>query len=790
MPTKTFAADKSSLFAVTGSTELGGGQDQHLPIGGPWNGYTFTAAIRFVLDWSGVRRITSAVLQARTTGQVHVGFSGAPDVYASRATADWAANGNSESWGTSPTVYPGPPSTTSGRVSKRMPTGENATLGIDITGIVLAWAPPSVTVPNGSVGGGLPNYGVKLERVASGDISEIWSYEGPAGNRPTILLTYESDAPPPAPTITAPTSGQVVTTVRPTFTATCIDPDGDPLQGGDLEVYGAAHALVYSAAMNWGNTSLSHTPTSDLPAGALTVRMRAKANGLTGAWSTELPFTIDRPPAVGAWTAPTGNVSGTRRPNHVFGASDPDGTAISAYDIEVYQASGGQPSGSAVYSKINQTAGIAGGTITHTPTADLPGGPLLARSRVQSGGVWSAWSAYQAYTIVLTQPSIVWEALGADGGFFTYYDSELADPAVAIADVRVRNNVTIAPPSGQTITKAHCKITRVDGPTPGSIYIDADIACPAAGGTIAADIKPATGGGATGRWITPYGTATVEWSATASGGGVTTVTRTGRFAMGEWFGAIALGDQVSNLAVVETPRVDHCAVLYRAQASPTAAAGSAAWRPNSQLAALVGELPAANAYLGLRPRIARRADDAVLQPNGGFEDATDSPVAAPGWLLVGAGTSCPVHGFAQEGARLLRIQGDGATANPCARSNPVLPVLPGTVLRLRGWARRNAGTVNFGSLRLETQRADGSTISFNVITLDWATNGSDSGTYKQGYYTVPTDGSVAAVRVWAMMAGAVAPSTEQWLLDDVSLRGMGPGDAGFDRLAVTWKSLG
>src|SRR5262245_47510434 len=168
MATRSFVLQKDSLFAVTGSTELGGGADPHLPVGGPWNGYTFRSALVFTLDFSGMKQIQSAVLNLVTSTQVHLGFSSTPDFYVQRCTAGWTANGASSSvdggsgWSTSPTVWPGPPSTATGRASKRAPTGETANLTVDITAIVKAWAPATV-----DGGGGQPNYGVLLLQQAT-----------------------------------------------------------------------------------------------------------------------------------------------------------------------------------------------------------------------------------------------------------------------------------------------------------------------------------------------------------------------------------------------------------------------------------------------------------------------------------------------------------------------------------------------------------------------------------------------------------------------------------------------
>src|SRR5262245_31473161 len=118
----SWQATRSSLFAVTGSTELGGGNDLHLPVGGPWNGYTFRSAVQFAPDWTGMRSITSAVLRVTTTSQVHLGFASGTAIIARRITGSWTANSAASSgepggsgWSTSPSVYPGPAATTTGQ---------------------------------------------------------------------------------------------------------------------------------------------------------------------------------------------------------------------------------------------------------------------------------------------------------------------------------------------------------------------------------------------------------------------------------------------------------------------------------------------------------------------------------------------------------------------------------------------------------------------------------------------------------------------------------------------------
>lgn len=778
MPTRTLAADRSSLLAVTGSSELGGGNDDHLPIGGPWGGYTFRGVVRFALDWTNVRRINSARLYMRTSSQVHVGFSSAPDIYVRRATTSWNPNsgqsgadsGGGPGWSTSPVVYPGPSTTTAGQASKRMPTAESTWTDVDITAIVRAWAP--LAIEGGTY---QANYGVVLLGVASGDVSEVQSSKSVYA--PYIVLDYASDAPPPAPTITGPTG--VVTTVRPTLAATCVDPDGDPLTLADIEVRKAG-VVVYSALGTAvaSATTIAHVPTADLPSGALVVRMRAQANGVWGAWSGDAPFTVDRPPAMGAWTAPAASVSGTRRPVHTVAWSDPDADAGEVFDIEVYPAAGGVPvSGAApAYAKTNLTTGLAAASISHTPAADLPGGDLVARVRVRTAGVWSAWSTWRAYTVVLTVPTLAWITPAAPGGFLApdvYAD--LADPAIALLAMRFRYEFSSVPASGTTLTRAHVKIVRLDGPTPGSVYADADIAIPPAGGIAGYNVVPNAGtvGAA---WTTPYGTVEITVDVFASNGGTIRDVRVGRFAAGEWYGAVALGDQVAGLAAVETPLLDRVYMLYRAQTAPTV--GTAPWRALAALATVQAELPATNAYLGIRARIGRKTLDADLVVNGSFEDAT-----LAGWSSVNAQKTSIIDSGAPDGSRVLRILGDGVANFPSVYQDCL--VVPGATYRVSGQVARAAGTVG-QRIRVDAYLGAVS-VTTGAINLSRAASGWG---YLEGWYTVPADGSIDRLRVLLYIDAAAPPAVNDLRFDAVRLQGMGPGDAGMDRLDLAWASLG
>ena len=320
-----------------------------------------------------------------------------------RATSSWSPNsgqssgdsGGGPGWSTSPVVYPGPSSTTTGRVSKRAPTSESSSFSVDITAIVRAWAP--------GLGGGRRRGGQLRGPplpVASGDITEVSSHE--STYHPYITLTYETDTPPPAPTITGPTG--VVPSVRPDLTATAVDVDGDPLEAGDVEVRQGA-TVVYSAvgfAASGAPPPFTHVPATDLPSGALTVRMRAKAGGVYGAWSAEAPFTVDRPAHGGLITAPAASVAGpAARSTFTWPTRTPMATWRGVMTSRCTDTGGG--GGRRSKGPGPPTPALAG-TSPQPQRWTSRRGPSSVRSRVQARGAWSAWSACRPFRVVLTVP--------------------------------------------------------------------------------------------------------------------------------------------------------------------------------------------------------------------------------------------------------------------------------------------------------------------------------------------------------------------------------------------------
>jgi len=265
--TKTFAVSKDGwaiydkfLSNAEGDGSIGAGKDYHLGFGES-QAYYYRSFIQFTTDFSDVASITSAVLTLKSArandGTVNGylrdehGTFYATTMQVDRVTGSWSAgtagndelvsSGNALEWETMPSV------TTTGRATVATPSSRPASptnLTVDITDIVRAWAPATVTG-----GGAATNYGIRLKSseesisstlpLSSGENSalgidfawyEFYSQEGGASGisgavAPFITLTYtETTSTPPPDPEEPPDEGGGTGTFYPTVTP--IKPSG------------------------------------------------------------------------------------------------------------------------------------------------------------------------------------------------------------------------------------------------------------------------------------------------------------------------------------------------------------------------------------------------------------------------------------------------------------------------------------------------------------------------------------------------------------------------------------
>lgn len=93
-------------------------------------------------------------------------------------------------------------------------------------------------------------------------------------------------------------------------------------------------------------------------------------------------------------------------------------------------------------------------------------------------------------------------------------------------------------------------------------------------------------------------------------------------------------------------------------------------------------------------------------------------------------------------------------------------VIPGRTYRLSGWLWKASGGGAQGRLRLVTIDSAGATVAFDVVSLHNSTT--TIATYREGTYTVPSDGTVSALRVDYVSVGTPAAG-EVFLAEDIAL---------------------
>ena len=208
--TRNFPCSADTLVAQSGSSEMGAGKDDHLPIG-LWGSYLFRSYLKFTPDWSGMTKIVSAQLHLRTSNQYHIGFGSSPRVIIDAVASsggNFVENSsvgscNGGSWGTGSTNWGNQPAVTAAdSVSPAITTTESAWVSLDLTEMVKYWAPAAAG------GGAGPNYGLRIrsyDETSQSRTTEFYSREQ-GTNDPYISVTYESNNAPATPTTTAPAS--------------------------------------------------------------------------------------------------------------------------------------------------------------------------------------------------------------------------------------------------------------------------------------------------------------------------------------------------------------------------------------------------------------------------------------------------------------------------------------------------------------------------------------------------------------------------------------------------------
>lgn len=411
--TRDFPIYRDTLLAHSGSTDLGGGNDEHLPIGMAGS-YNCKAALKFTLDYSGMTNIVSARLYMKTTTKTHaLTWGSSPTVIIERLdVGNFTENSGRSSydspagsgWSTSASdfgsaaVQPGPDN-----VNWTPGNAESTWYSVDITTIVKRWGPTAI--PGCSA---LPNYGILIRPSANAASETIEFYSRKASAQSYIRVTYDSNTAPNAPTNPSPASGSVITNLTPTLAFLYDDPQNDASSKYHVQVATDAGftSLIFdsleTALVQADNTVMSVVETNTLTRGA-TYYWRAAtldAAGLKSAWSATWNFTVNTLP-VATLTEPsaTGRIakvdydagSGWTQPRLVvdWSYSDAQGQAQTQYEIDVRVDSGGSP-GTIIVNTV-----VVSSDTEHIVTQNIIENTRYhIRVRVYDGLEWSNWSGY------------------------------------------------------------------------------------------------------------------------------------------------------------------------------------------------------------------------------------------------------------------------------------------------------------------------------------------------------------------------------------------------------------
>jgi hypothetical protein len=187
---RTTTSSKVARVALTSSgAKYGAGAEANSPAGA-YQGWQNRILIGLTADFTGAVSVVKAVLRLRTSTQDNVAFGTNPKVRVQRLTASWSEGSSSTPSSSNAVVYPGPSATSTGEVTAAVTRSENATVDIDVTALVRAWAPPTAG------GSGATNYGIRI--IGYTETNDAYTTEfgtddnGTTSHRPQLILTLDT----------------------------------------------------------------------------------------------------------------------------------------------------------------------------------------------------------------------------------------------------------------------------------------------------------------------------------------------------------------------------------------------------------------------------------------------------------------------------------------------------------------------------------------------------------------------------------------------------------------------
>ena len=394
MASTTIYANKGARIALNGSTSLGAGASDYLPVG-LYSGYKYRSLVAFSYSFTGWTGISGATLHLRTSGQFYVAFGSDPDIYVSRQTSNWSEGSSSGLSGSNAVEWSNQPSITStNRATLDVSTAENTWVTVDITALMQDALAAGVF------------YGLTImavDETTATDVTEFYSDD--TTSKPYISITYTTNSAPNAPTGLTPTGDTTQHTLLPTLAGTFSDPDaGDSLSGVQIRVYADDGTTLKwdSGTLTASGSSFSKVYAGPALTGNTFYRWQARTKDAAGAWgaySALQRFKVNSVP-----TAPSLSISGsasdqtTLTPSLIFTHNDADATDqnMLGYHVIVYRSSDGS---------VMWDTGDVSVSATHTKTLTYAGAALSwqtaynwkARTK-DSNGAWGSYSSNATFT--------------------------------------------------------------------------------------------------------------------------------------------------------------------------------------------------------------------------------------------------------------------------------------------------------------------------------------------------------------------------------------------------------
>lgn len=360
--------------------------DLHIPLGKwPANGWITRAILYAPISFSGITNINFARLYLNVhaaDGTGHVNGTGSNNITIRRTTASWGetyggtSSAIDETWGGGSAGILTGSGAYDGDVDQDInaDAANGTELYVDISNTVRAWF-------NGAV-----NHGVKIEasgESSSADALEFYSRHATSAWRPYILVDYDTNTAPNAPTGLSPIGNQVVNTgTTVNFSGTRSDPDsGDYITGVTILIYeDDGTTLISNNALNVSGTGSTFNKSVTVPEPLKFYRWKARTRDRENVWGPYsalqrfMANSVPNAPSVSINETPS-NAIKTLTPTISISRVDPDssyGDSMLAYELQIYSGNN-RPAGTQVWTSGQVTT--ASGTVS---VQRLYNGPALA----------------------------------------------------------------------------------------------------------------------------------------------------------------------------------------------------------------------------------------------------------------------------------------------------------------------------------------------------------------------------------------------------------------------------